>query len=189
MIEGIATEQDTVNLFTMAGIEILPGMFSNPPLHLPSEDGKSSWATELAYLRSPEQTRKIRWWRSPDPDPRPHNHPWRDEDGVSLTSYIISGGYTQDVYLMNENGDPQLLRTETFKAGDTNVLHYREYHVVRDIIQKSEECPAGTVTHFITGKMVNDNAWWYLNLETGELEPPVKSETYLERLKASNPIF
>jgi hypothetical protein len=167
-----------VDVLTLDEITIPAKLAATTPVNLPDFEG-GSWATEWAYVRSAEQTRKFRFWRRPDPNPLPHNHPWKNPlTGVSFISQIIFGGYTEDVYRFD--GTELHCQTTVYRAGDVNVCFYDGFHVVRDI----EE---GTFTHFITQPIVDGNVWHYLDTETGKLIDPTPIVDFLEQRDRVNP--
>jgi hypothetical protein len=143
------------------------------PINLPDFKG-GSWATEWVLSRSPEQVRKFRFWRRPDPDPRPHNHPWHNPaTGVSFVSQILSGGYTEDVYSLDGT-----MTTQVYWAGNVNVCYYDKFHVVRGILP-------GTTTYFET-EAVTEEGWHYFVPGQGTF-PPVPMDDFLEQRAAVNP--
>ncbi len=145
-----------------------------PPFHVPNGKG-GAYKTELVMVRTPERTEKIIWWYEDDPRPEPHNHPWRFE------STILSGGYTEDRWWIDERGELQKA-TITYRANDLNlnVVEKNVFHVVRDVLPK-------TTTRLLCGQASPNNEWGYLDLTTKEYSEAERDPRFLEYLQAINP--
>lgn len=131
-------------------------------------------------------TLKLTWWHAGDPRPLPHNHPWRDKDGVSFYSSILSGGYTETVYRLDGSTEERV-----YRAGDVNVARHDEYHVVGDVLPQ-------TVTLMACGPRVKpeegQSPWGYLltgddgrMVPVGPTHPSVMDPGAGDRFKALNP--
>lgn len=159
---------------TTGGFDLKNDQLESPPAHIP--DGKGgAYKTELTLYRSPERTEKIIWWYSDDPRPEPHNHPWRFE------STILSGGYTEDRWWIDDNGELQK-RTITYSADgqNVNVVETNVFHVVRDVQPK-------TTTKLLCGQASEGNAWGYLDLSTKEYTEAEKDPSFLDWMRDINP--
>ena len=159
---------------TTGGFALTNDQLESPPAHIPDGQG-GAYKTELALFRSPERTEKIIWWYSDDPRPEPHNHPWRFE------STILSGGYTEDRWWIDEKGTLQKA-TNVYRANEQNLnrVGAHVFHVVRDVQPK-------TTTKLLCGQASEGNAWGYLDLSTKEYVEAEKDSAFLEWLKEINP--
>lgn len=131
---------------TTGGFALQNDHLESPPSHIP--DGKGgAYKTELVLYRSPERTEKIIWWYKNDPRPEPHNHPWRFE------STILSGGYTEDRWWIDESKELQK-RTTIYRSDEINinVVETDVFHVVRDVQPK-------TTTKLLCGQASEGNSW------------------------------
>ena len=159
---------------TTGGFALRNDMLESPPAHIP--DGKGgAYKTELALIRTPERTEKIIWWHDNDPRPEPHNHPWRFE------STILSGGYTEDRWWVDENGELQKA-TIVYRANERNinVCEKNIFHVVRDVQPK-------TTTKLLCGKASPNNEWGYLDLSTKEYFQAERDPNFIDYLREINP--
>ena len=164
-------------------------LFGARPLHIPDLDG-GSYKSEVVVYDGPGGTIKINYWGSSDPREEAHNHPFRDEDDVSFTAYLLGGGYTDKRLTVADDGTV-VEQIKVFRAGDVNVVQYSEYHTVYDVLP-------GTVTIMVCGpryKPANGDAWGYLvqNPDTGLFEkvgpndPRVANPNFVASFKAMNP--
>jgi len=163
---------------TLGGSPLTAEHLTSTPLHIPymNRFGKvGAYKTELVLVRSPERTEKIIWWHENDPRIEPHNHPW------AFKSNILSGGYTEDRWWIDGNGELQK-ETLTYNANDLNVndMPANVFHVVRDVQPK-------TVTRLLCGQASKDNIWGYLNIETKEYWDAEKDPTFIDMLREINP--
>ena len=159
---------------TTGGFALQNDQLESPPAHIP--DGKGgAYKTELVLYRSQVRTEKIIWWYNDDPRLEPHNHPWRFE------STILSGGYTEDRWWIDESGELQK-RTITYRADErnVNVVEVNIFHNVRDVQPK-------TTTKLLCGQASEGNAWGYLDLSTKEYFEAEKDPHFLEWLRDINP--
>lgn len=158
--------------------------FTKVPLHLPNSNG-DVYKTELVEERSPERTIKWNFWHLPDvdgPRSKPHNHPWKDDDGVSFRSTIIAGGYTEKRFWVetDHEGRKHVKTSEhTYKAGDVNVMPFEVFHLVTAV-------EPGTVARMVCGKGVPNAEWGYLDVETGEYAKAEKDPDFQRRLQENN---
>jgi hypothetical protein len=160
---------------TLGGLIILPGMWMNPPTHIPVGDGsKKSYKTELRVSGSPERTEKFIWWHDDDPRGKPHNHPWE-----SFESTILSGGYTDHRWTLH-NGGSITYEYLILVKDQVNTVPNNVFHLVTDVLP-------GTVTHLICGKSAPDNEWGYLDLNNSSYEKAVKTEEYFNQMVEINP--
>lgn len=157
-----------------AGLPLTAENLTTPPFHVPNGKG-GAYKTELVLVRTPERTEKILWWHEGDPRPEPHNHPW------SFQSTILSGGYTEDRWWIDEEGNLQT-KTITYRADELKIndMPANVFHVVRDVLPK-------TVTQLLCGQVVKDNLWGYLNLTTKEYYDAPKDPEFVKALHAINP--
>lgn len=167
---------------TTSGFNLVHATFAEPPRHIPNGKG-DPFKTELVIERSLEGVTKINWWHGPDDDRAPHNHPWKDEDGVSFVSEILHGSLTHVVYWVGyEAGGIRPVvktRTETFSKGDKYDIDYAEYHVVTAVAP-------GTVTRMTCSKVVDGNEWGYLDPVSGVYTKAEKDPTFMDKLRANN---
>ena len=160
---------------TTSGVSLtLNGHYAQCPKTIPSSEGLSL-RTELVLERSEKRTVKVHWWHNPDPiSSKPHNHPW------NFKSKILHGGYTEQVWWI-KNG---VVRTETrtYKAGDTNVNTIDKFHKVISV-------QPGTVSIMTTGQASKNNAWGWLDIETGKytLATFDPKSPFMKDLKRLNP--
>jgi len=159
---------------TSLGFALTADQLETPPFHVPNTKG-GAYKTELVLFRSPERTEKIIWWHEDDPRPEPHNHPWRFE------STILSGGYTEDRWWIDEKGELQK-ETITYRANDRNinVCEANVFHVVRDIQPK-------TTTKLLCGQASEGNAWGYLDLSTKAYSQAENDPKFRDWLREINP--
>lgn len=159
---------------TTGGFALENNNLESPPAHIPDGSG-GSYKTELALVRTPERTEKIIWWHSGDPRLTPHNHPWRFE------STILSGGYTEDRWWIDTNGELQH-DTITYRSDDLNknIVELNVFHVVRDVQPK-------TVTRLLCGPATPGNVWGYLDLSSKEYVEAEKDPNFLDMLREINP--
>ena len=153
--------------------------FSVPPLHIP--DGKGgAFKTELVLARSKERVEKIQWWFGPDPRREPHNHPWKDQDGVSFKSTILFGGYTETKYWFEDG----YLKSQVcqFRQGDINEVLYNVFHTV-------DQVEPGTVTRMVTGPVFETGDWGYLieGKYVSAKDDPYPNKEFFEQLCEINP--
>ncbi len=159
---------------TTGGFALTNDQLEAPPAHIP--DGKGgAYKSELVLFRSPERTEKIIWWYADDPRPEPHNHPWRFE------STILSGGYTEDRWWIDERGELQKA-TIKYRANDRNrnVVESNVFHVVRDV-------QPDTTTKLLCGQASKNNEWGYLDLATKEYYQAEKDLKFIDYLREINP--
>jgi hypothetical protein len=157
---------------TLGGLSAIAGNLQSPPVHIP--DGKGgAYKTELALFRSQERTEKILWWHADDPRPEPHNHPW------DFVSDILSGGYSERRYWLDENGELQSA-TMTYRAGEQNIVPANVFHVVYDV-------QPNTVTYLTCGKASDGNLWGYLDLSTKTYADAERDPNFLTFLQEINP--
>jgi len=159
---------------TTGGFALQNNQLESPPAHIP--DGKGgAYKTELVLFRSPERTEKIIWWHSGDPRPEPHNHPWRFE------STILSGGYTEDRWWIDQHGELQK-KTTTYRADEKNInrIEVNMFHVVRDVQPK-------TTTRLMCGQASEGNAWGYLDLSTKAYVAAENDPEFVRWLRDINP--
>jgi hypothetical protein len=162
------------------------------PYWVETEEEGPPWMTGkakrmvLKYRGRQVGTLKLTWWHAGDPRPLPHNHPWRDEDGVSFRSSILSGGYTETVYRLDGSTEERV-----YRAGDVNIARHDEYHVVSDVLPQ-------TVTLMACGPRVKpeegQSPWGYLltgddgrMVAVGPTHPSVMDPGAGDRFKALNP--
>lgn len=162
---------------TTSGQPLAHAPFTVAPRHIPNGKGRA-FKTELVERRDPKaQTIKWHWWHLPDDDRPPHNHPWKDAEGISFISEILQGGYTEERYWL-EGGEVKREKV-TYKAGDRNVMPYHVYHTVIAV-------EPGTLTRMVTGPAVPENEWGYLDPVTGEYTRAQMDPTFMDRLRALN---
>lgn len=172
------TDKIPVPSTTSAGAPLFAAMFVTVPIHIPDDDD-GAYKTELVIKRDPAtETLKVLWWHGSDPRTTPHNHPWKDKDGISFVSEILSGGYTEDRYTVVDGR--VVKETKSYRAGDKNIVPYDSYHYVYDV--RKDTC-----TWLRTGPAVPGNVWGYLDPETGLYSPYEKDPTFLGRLQKLNP--
>lgn len=145
------------------------------PVHIP-DNGDGCFKTELVVVRSPERTVKRVWWHGNDPRPEPHNHPWQ------FVSEILSGGYSERRWRLDDAGIVHDLGVLTFVEGKLNVVLPDHYHVVFDVLP-------GTRTLMTCGQAAPGNAWGYLidGQHVPWDEERVADPTFLERFRRLNP--
>ena len=164
---------------TTAGLALSHLLLTAPPVHVPNGRG-GAYKTELVVERDPTtQTVKILWWYEDDPRDLPHNHPWRDDDGIAFRSEILAGGYTEQSWVVGEIGKVHRLDDATYRAGDVNTCCWSTFHRVTDVLP-------GTVTRMTCGPAVGGNEWHYLDPTTGELEPSA-DPLFLAAFRELNP--
>ena len=121
-------------------------LFNIVPIHAPNMKG-GSYKTELTVVASKERTVKLTWWHAPDPRREPHTHPW------PFVSTILSGGYTESVYALGENG-VEFVETRTYKAGDQN--HFPLFDDAgRRLAHTVDSVEPGTRTLMVCGESIN----------------------------------
>jgi hypothetical protein len=179
ILTGVVTvEADENTARTTSGTIALNDWFTAPPIRIPNPTGEGYFRTAIDMFRSPEKTVKLHYWHGGDELEQPHNHPWKDDDGVSFRSTILVGGYTETVYWVNGDGDVQS-EVKEYRAGDTNTSFYSDYHVVSNVLP-------GTITFMVCGKQVPNNEWGYLDIETGGYTKAEKTADFTAKFMAVN---
>lgn len=205
--EGSDREQGS-GLTAGMGLSTMASLLTRGPIHVPDLGG-GTYKTEIALYDGPGVdvlvpyypevggglpqpielkigTLKLTWWHAGDPRPLPHNHPWRDEGGVSFRSSILSGGYTETVYRLDGSTEQRV-----YRAGDVNIARHDEYHVVSEVLPQ-------TVTLMACGPRVKpeegQSPWGYLltgddgrMVAVGPTHPSVMDPGAGDRFKALNP--
>lgn len=162
---------------TLQGLSAKITNLEKPPLHIP--DGKGgTYKTELVLFSSPERTEKVNWWHGDDPRQEPHNHPWKNNEGVSFVSTILKGGYTERK-TETLNGEWSNYIVSKYGEGDKNIVKHNEFHVVYDVLPN-------TVTHMVCYDQVENNEWGYLDLETMEYVKAEKDPEFFKNLCNQN---
>jgi len=177
ILKGINTDVDPNAPTTTAGIIAKNDWFASAPIRIPKMNGEGYFRTAIDVFRSPETTIKIHYWHSEDGLEKPHNHPW-NTDGVSFQSHILSGGYKETVYWLDNAGAVQSLE-RTFRAGDVNTALYEQYHVVSEVLPN-------TITLMVCGAQFPNNEWGYLDIETGEYKKAEKTVAITELFLNAN---
>lgn len=156
------------------------GDLAVPPLHIPDGQG-GCYKTELVLKRSEECVVKIQWWHALDPRRDPHNHPWKDDDGIAFHSTILAGGYTETRHWFEPNVGWQQT-TKTYRKGDVNEIPYAVYHTVDEVLP-------GTVTHMVTGPIVEGGDWGYLidGRYVSSRDDPYPNKDFFTQLCELNP--
>lgn len=154
---------------TTAGLDLAHELFQAAPLQIPNAAGLP-YKTELVLIRSLEETVKVNFWHLPDDQRDPHSHPWDFE------SEILSGGYTEIRYWLDENRKVQHDKF-TYGAGERNVIKYDVFHLVTEVQDH-------TVTKMKCGR--NENEWGYLDVHTGGFKVAEPDPTFLEKLNKLN---
>lgn len=206
--EAEGSDREQGGLTAGMGLSTTASLLTRGPIHVP-DLGNGTYKTEIVlydgpgvdvlalyYLEgaggrppAPEikvGTLKLTWWHAGDPRPLPHNHPWRDKDGISFRSSILSGGYTETVYRLDGSTEQRV-----YRAGDVNVARHDEYHVVSDVLPQ-------TVTLMACGPRVKpeegQSPWGYLltgddgrMVPVGPTHPSVMDPGAGDRFKALNP--
>lgn len=139
---------------------------------------------EFTQLSAPipySATARVTWWHGPDPrfingTAHAHNHPWSTADGVSARSYILNGGYTEEIYKVGVGK----VRTRSHGTGDVNTLRRDEFHLITQV-------QPGTRSLMICSSLVPGNEWGHLNLETMRYSPAISGGTFFSDLCAINP--
>jgi len=165
---------------TSSGQSLEGEAFRIPPLHIPvcgdEANARHSYKSELTLVRDPDiGTKKLLWWHDKDPRDEPHNHPW------DFRSAIISGGYTEERFWIDEDGKVQ--RDEvTYEAGQINVVPANVYHNVISV-------EPGTVTYLDCGPARTGNEWGYLDIRNGEYITfkDLTPDNFLEMFQGLNP--
>lgn len=82
-----------------------------------------------------------------DCDRHPHDHPW--DQAVFL---VVDGGYTDERWLRQENGEWGVVR-RVLRPGDTNILLFSDYHRALDVLPN-------TLTLGVVGRRVQE--WGFM---------------------------
>lgn len=169
--------EDETETTTSEVVSVKNDWFAAAPIRIPKPDGNGYFRTAVDVFRSPELTAKIHYWHSEDEVEQPHNHPWKDSEGVSFRSYILAGGYTETVYKVVD-GEVES-ETKEYKQGDVNVNYYDTYHVVSNVLPN-------TITFMVCGNQVEGNEWGYLDVATGQYTKAEKNPDYTAKFLAAN---
>lgn len=178
IVEGVILNTDDSVGTTTAGIKAANDWFTAAPIRIPDPTGTDYFRSAVDIFRSSEFTVKLHYWHFADEREQPHNHPWKDSNGISFTSRILVGGYRENVYWVDATGEVQY-ETREYSVGDKNVSLYKEYHAVTEVIP-------GTVTLMVCGNQVPDNEWGYLDVQTGRYTKAEKSDDFTGRFMATN---
>lgn len=175
-----ATSGPTIGLSTSTQV----ALFTGRPVHIPDEEG-GSFKTETVVYDGPGGTIKLNYWSKKDPRPDRHNHPWKDEDGVSFVSYILQGGYTETVEYVID-GETRV-EQRVYRAGDKNTAMWAEFHTVDEVLPD-------TVTLMVCGPRYTppegkSHAWGYRidNEFVPANAEKVADPTFFPRFLAINP--
>ncbi|MGV0095109.1 hypothetical protein [Streptomyces californicus] len=146
---------------------------------IPDGTGRLSKA-ELILLDTRRRTVKINLWYAPDirsasGQPAPHSHPW------PFTSQILTGGYSEDRYIVDGTSIRANLGCE-HAEGQVNAVSRNLYHEVTAL----HTAPGATMTLMMCGRG-DRGSWGHLDPTTGAISPPESDPLFPERLRSLNP--
>ncbi len=121
----------------------------------------------LYIFRCPLFGWMLHWIRSADFDRTPHNHPWGITKKSSFWSFVVRGGYTEELATIHHafhdddyRGVLTAHRTETHKAGRWHAFGLNDVHRI-------SECDPRTVTFVVSGK--KRSGWGFWNEDEGRI--------------------
>ncbi|WP_157408150.1 hypothetical protein [Actinomadura atramentaria] len=145
---------------------------------IPTPDAVLSKA-ELVLHRTPDLTVKVNVWHAPDlrgdGKPLPHNHPWRE-----FTGHVVLGGYTEDRYLLADDGQVDVVPHIAHASPTTNTVGKDVFHEVTSILGE----PGRTVSIMVCGTGQR-GAWGHLDIDTATYHQVDLNDPEFTRLLAA----
>lgn len=149
----------------------------SPFVLIPNQSGAPFKAESRRDGEEPGTLERFTVWIFDDPRSDPHTHPW------PFTSEIVTGGYTEDRYRLDSEGNFRHIGSFVWRAGDTVHVPEGEAHVVYNVLP-------GTTTHMKIGKPpVGPRHWGHLVPDADGVLRYVPNESdpaFMGRLKALN---